>query len=800
MTDTYSDLSPAQKLIAAKKRMRYLKVREFSEKYSFAFDDFQREACEFLEEGHGVLVAAPTGAGKTIVGEFAAFLSIETKRRCFYTAPIKALSNQKFQDLKSLFGEEKVGLLTGDTNINSEAEIVVMTTEVLRNMLYSSPAALKNLGFVVMDEVHYLADRFRGAVWEEVLIHLPDSVQVVSLSATVSNVEEFGDWLKAVRGSTEIVLSENRPVPLYQHVLFGNQLLDLFGDGGKVNPHILSLEKQEARKVRVSYQGKGHKSARDWKNPETFTMGVKNLSRADVIRKLEREGMLPAITFIFSRAACSSAVKQCVDSGLILTNAEERSHIREIAMEKTNHIPQEDLSILGFHEWLDALEKGFAAHHAGLLPTFKETVEELFQKGLVRVVFATETLALGINMPARTVVLEKLSKWNGESHVSITPGEFTQLTGRAGRRGIDIEGNAVVIWNRDMDSASLAGLASTRTYPLRSSFKPTYNMTINLISQLGAERARTSLEASFAQYQADKAVVGLSRQIHKNDAAIDQLRESISCHLGDFLEYTQIKEDLRALEKTVGKISKKKRVLVEEDIVRLRRELRAHPCHGCADREQHSRLADRASRLMRENRGLQERVSNRTDVIARRFDLVGVMLKELGYLEANTITVHGRLLAKIYCEMDLLVSELVRKEILKKLNSIELVSVLSSLVYEARKDESPKIPRGQVQDTLSELVKIWHDIHERELDLGLEPMREPDFGFCMAAYRWASGHSLAAILKGTEMTVGDFVRSMKQIIDLLRQLGNASPALSETVESALQKVDRGVVTYAGVIG
>ena len=800
MTVTIPELTPAEKLAAAKKRMRYSKVRDFSDKYAFAFDEFQREACEYLEEGHGVLVAAPTGAGKTIVGEFAAYLAIATGKRCFYTAPIKALSNQKYQDLKAMFGEHKVGLLTGDTNINSEAAVVVMTTEVLRNMLYASPTALKDLGFVVMDEVHYLADRFRGAVWEEVLIHLADSVQVVSLSATVSNAEEFGDWLQAVRGSTEVVLSENRPVPLYQHVLFGNQLLDLFGEHGKVNPQILSLEKEAARKVRVSYQGKGHKNAREWKNPESFSMGSKTLGRADVIRKLEREGMLPAITFIFSRAACAAAVKQCVDSGLILTNAEERAAIREIAFSKTNHIPNEDLSILGFHEWLDALEKGFAAHHAGMLPTFKEAVEELYQKGLVRAVFATETLALGINMPAKTVVLEKLSKWNGESHVSITPGEFTQLTGRAGRRGLDIEGNAVVIWNRDMDSASLAGLASTRTYPLRSSFKPTYNMAINLISQLGAERARTSLEASFAQYQADKAVVGLSRQIHKNDAALDQLRESISCHLGDFLEYTQIKEDLRALEKSLGKMPKKKRVASEEEIIHLRRALRGHPCHGCADREQHARLADRASRLLRENRGLKERVSNRTDVIARRFDLVQIMLKELGYLESNTITRHGRLLAKIYGETDLLVSELVRKDVLVNLNSIELVCVLSALVYESRKDESPKIPHGQVQETLSVMVRIWHDIHERELDLGLEPMREPDLGFCMASYRWASGHSLASILKGTEMTVGDFVRSMKQIIDLLRQLGNASPALSETVEAALRKIDRGVVTYAGVVG
>ncbi|MEN9325198.1 MAG: hypothetical protein RL414_952, partial [Actinomycetota bacterium] len=549
-----NELSPSERLRAAKKRMRYEKVRDFSLRYSFPLDQFQIDACQFLEEGHGVLVAAPTGAGKTIVGEFAAYLALETGRRCFYTAPIKALSNQKYQDLKEMFGEEKVGLLTGDTNINSEAPVVVMTTEVLRNMLYASPHSLHDLGFVVMDEVHYLADKFRGAVWEEVLIHLADSVQVVSLSATVSNAEEFGDWLKAVRGSTEVILSESRPVPLYQHVLFGNRLLDLFVDEGKVNPEIVTLEKEAARKVRVSYQssGKGHKSSQNWRNPQTFQMGSKQLGRAEVIEKLDREGMLPAITFIFSRKACAAAVKQCTESGLVLTTSEERSIIREVAFQKTQHIPDEDLSVLGFHEWLEALEKGIAAHHAGMLPTFKEVVEELFQRGLVKAVFATETLALGINMPAKTVVLEKLSKWNGEAHVNITPGEFTQLCGRAGRRGIDIEGNAVVLWSRDVDSSSLAGLASTRTYPLRSSFKPTYNMTINLVSQLGAQRARTSLEASFAQYQADKAVVGLSRQIRKNEEAIAQLHSTVECHLGDFLEYQGIKDELRDIEKSLS--------------------------------------------------------------------------------------------------------------------------------------------------------------------------------------------------------------------------------------------------------
>jgi ATP-dependent RNA helicase HelY len=395
--------------------------------------------------------------------------------------------------------------------------------------------------------------------------------------------------------------------------------------------------------------------------------------------------------------------------------------------------------------------------------------------------------------------MEKLTKWNGESHVAVTPGEYTQLTGRAGRRGIDIEGNAVILWTKDVDSGSVAGLASTRTYPLRSSFKPTYNMTINLISQFGAERARTSLESSFAQFQADKAVVGLARQIKRNDNAIAELATDINCHLGDFLEYSDLRAHISDLEKSLNKRSRPKRLEREAEILEFRKTLRAHPCHGCADRESHSRISERMQRLKRENRGLAERVDNRTNVIAKRFDLVKIMLERFGYIENGEITTWGKLLSKIYGETDFLISQMIRLGAFDNLDGPELVSVLSAFLYEARKEESPKIPRGAVQEVLAELVRQWHVIHEEEIDIGLEPMREPDMGFCFASYRWASGHSLTSILKGTELTVGDFVRSMKQIIDLLRQLSIASPHLERIVAEALKRIDRGVVAYAGAV-
>jgi ATP-dependent RNA helicase HelY len=550
--------SPAERYAMSKRRAarvaEFPALEDFMLDVGFDLDDFQRAACESLERGSGVLVCAPTGAGKTVVGEFAVHLALRAgERKCFYTTPIKALSNQKFHDLVERYGPEKVGLLTGDNAINGDAPVVVMTTEVLRNMLYAGSAALAGLAYVVMDEVHYLADRFRGAVWEEVIIHLPESVTLVSLSATVSNYEEFADWLVTVRGETEVVVSEHRPVPLWQHMLVGRRMFDLFHDADAarkhdVHPELLRYTREMERRLEFTdrahgsgFRG-GHRSRR-WQPPP----------RAEVVDRLERAGLLPAILFIFSRAGCDAAVQQCLAAGMRLTDSDERAEIRRIADARVAGIPREDLSVLGYWEWLDGLERGVAAHHAGMLPAFKEAVEECFVRGLVKAVFATETLALGINMPARCVVLERLVKFNGEAHVDLTPGEYTQLTGRAGRRGIDVEGHAVVLWSPEVDPRHVAGLASTRTYPLRSSFRPSYNMAVNLVATVGADQARELLESSFAQFQADRSVVGLARQVQRNVDTITSYGADATCHHGDFDEYFAIRVAIADREKAVAR-------------------------------------------------------------------------------------------------------------------------------------------------------------------------------------------------------------------------------------------------------
>ena len=784
--------TPAAAYAAAKKRGSHPVTTAFVQSFDFEFDPFQIAACHAVEDGKGVLVAAPTGAGKTVVGEFAAYAALKAGKKCFYTTPIKALSNQKYAEFAEKFGEDRVGLLTGDTSINSEAEILVMTTEVLRNMLYAGSNTLTNLGAVVMDEVHYLADKFRGAVWEEVLIHLMESVQVISLSATVSNAEEFGEWLGEIRGDTEVIVSEIRPIPLFQHVLIGNRLMDLFEQPGRVNPEILQREREA---IRRSSMGRNRRSR--------FDEPSDRLSRAEIIEKLQRENLLPAITFIFSRIGCDSAVKQCLQAGLRLTSPQEREEIRATALRYTQNIAEEDLEVLGFTAWLTALERGIAAHHAGLLPSFKGAVEDLFQRGLVKAVFATETLALGINMPARTVVLEKLVKFNGEAHVPITPGEYTQLTGRAGRRGIDIEGNAVIQWSPTVDSASAAGLASTRTYPLRSSFSPSYNMSINLIAQFGRERARRSLESSFAQFQADRAVVGLTRQIRKNETLIKELMKDATCHLGDFAEYARFRRSIKEVEVLLGRRDQRKtfdnrqRGHLEGELSDLRKAMKSHPSHGCADREEHSRLAERAGRLTRENEGLTSRVENRTHLIAKTFDQICQVLDHLDYIHGEKPTAQGKILTKIYAESDLLLTESIRRGLLSDLNGAELLAVVSCMIFETRSSENiaPKMPSAKVTSTITEVLSLWAELEKIEADFGVQTQREPDAGFAFISYRWATGNSLANVLKGSDMSVGDFVRSTKQLIDLLNQIAGASENLRPTCKDAIKKIDRGVVAY-----
>ena len=488
-------------------------------------DLFQIEAAEAVARGSSVVVTAPTGSGKTLVAEAAIHIALAAGKRAFYTAPIKALSNQKFSDLGDDLGADRVGLLTGDNVINGDAPVVVMTTEVLRNMIYAESRQLNDVAIVVLDEVHYLQDRSRGAVWEEVIIHCPKGVQLVCLSATISNNEEFAAWVGERRGATELIETEDRPVPLESMYALKDKagshqlhLLPTFTarDGRlRSNPkleHMLSLERGKRRR---------------YKTP----------NRVDTIEELAEQRMLPAIYFIFSRAGCDAAMNRLVESGIRLTDSEERKAIRVVAEEKTAHLEDSDLGVLGYERWIAGLEAGVASHHAGLVPAFKETVEELFEIGYLKAVFATETLALGINMPARSVVIENLSKFNGDSHELLRPGDYTQLTGRAGRRGTDVEGFGVVLHSPFVRFSQVTEIASIGAHELRSSFRPTYNMTANLIAKYPQDEAERLLEASFAAFQRVGDIADAESTISALEDQLVKEEPQARCERGSVDEY-----------------------------------------------------------------------------------------------------------------------------------------------------------------------------------------------------------------------------------------------------------------------
>ncbi|WP_405736678.1 DEAD/DEAH box helicase [Bifidobacterium sp.] len=846
------ELTPAERYARFDrvKRQRRSIAAKFADTLPFELDRFQTDANEALEQGSNVLVAAPTGAGKTVVADFAVYLAQQQNAKAFYTTPIKALSNQKYHDLVALYGPDKVGLLTGDTSINSEADIVVMTTEVLRNMLYEHSTTLQALRYVVLDEVHYLADRFRGPVWEEVIIHLPQSVRIVGLSATVSNVEDFADWIASVRGETKLVVSEHRPVPLEQYVLIQRdprtepELFDLYrhDDNGrpttKLNARLTNrldeymrreqrrrgAERPDRRKGRGRH---GRPESRSARQVERYQP-----KRWAVVDELNFLGMLPAIYFIFSRNGCDEAVDQCLDAGLRLTSDDEALRIRSIVDEMIEgQLTHDDLKTLHFARFRHALEEGFAAHHAGMVALFRQIVERLFEEGLIKVVFATETLALGINMPARSVVIEKLEKYDGTGIVGLTPGEYTQLTGRAGRRGIDTIGNAVVVDHRGFTPETAVALSSKRVYPLHSSFKPTFNMAVNLLNTSDYETARITLDHSFAQWEANESAWQIEARIDALTAALAGYAEAMTCEYGDFTDLLRIRMQLNELQKNERRKLKHEVFATNADKSRAFRRLDAriaklkelehdHPCKQCPDFQDHMKWGHRWMRETRELERLRQRYDSRTGSVARQFDRICEILDRLGYLERTdhdgvrdyTLTEQGQLLRRLYSERDLVLAQAITEGVLDDLSVPQIAALLSSLLYEARRGEGgeprryPGGPHGLVAQRARELKYLDEQVLVLCEDAGMDSYLQPlDFGIVDIIYDWACGDSLAQVLEHTELTGGDFVRNAKRLADVLQQIAVAEPYMGEQhamlaarAREAFDAVNRGIVAYSGV--
>jgi ATP-dependent RNA helicase HelY len=752
-------------------------------------------------------------------------------------------------------------------------------------MIYARSQALDSLGVVVLDEVHFLQDAYRGPVWEEVIIHLEPTVQLVCLSATVSNASELCDWLTTVRGPTIPIVETKRPIELTNHYLVGDKAsnsirtFDVLVDG-RANPEVARFEQS---KTNTPIRHSGRQQSRPFGAPQRLFAP----QRSEIIKELAAADLLPAIFFIFSRNQCDEAAKSCLKMGISLTTAAEKKEIVAIAHERLTSFSDDDLAALEFTQFVKQLEAGIGSHHAGIVPTFKEIVETCFARGLVKVVFATETLAVGINMPARAVVLDKITKFNGENHQMLKPSDFAQLTGRAGRRGLDDIGHALVVWNPFVTFEQVATLVASRSFVLNSAFRPTYNMAANLIRSTSQVQARHLLNLSFAQFQSGKDVVEIQARIQRRSKERDRLLLQAESPFGDIEEYrlqksskaqpSEIDQSLSELRPgdviEAGSVSHTERMVVltvaqRSDGTKITALSRSRSVQTFSVRdfvqpvmtlgyvklpspfapnnhkflkEASSRLAtakikqasrakyskkskqaehavasdpdlkfrliaaESAARIDRELEQLEKRVSNSTQSVSNKFDELVKLLTEWGFVDDWSLTQRGQMLSHIFHESDLLIANCVSEGIFEGLSAPNMAAMASVFVFQARGGEESvagHFPNHELKSRWKSAAKLSQRLAIAETNHGLVLHRGPEAGFMGAALDWASGTPLVDVLEEDELTAGDFVRTIKQLIDLLRQLSIVLLEESDrnAASEAAEMCFRGVVAASSSVG
>ena len=510
------------------------RFERFRARFPFALDDFQVEAIRAIDADQSVIVSAPTGSGKTLVAEYAIQSAIETERRIAYTTPLKALSNQKYNDFVRAYGAERVGILTGDVKVNPQAQVLVMTTEILRNALFGS--GLDGLGYIVLDECHYMGDEGRGTVWEEIIVGAPKDVLLVGLSATVSNVKEIADWISIVHRPIVPIFHPQRPVPLHYSIA------DLAGD-----VHDIADVRRGTARV-VGDESRGHDDRGRW-----YTRRV--VDPTVLIEALEAKGWLPAIYFIFSRAGCERAMQDVLAEGRPLITREQRREVDAIIGEAVAENPSIGESALS-QAVFQGLRIGVATHHAGILPGLKRLIETLFERGLCRVVFATETMSLGIHMPARAVALQGLTKRTDRGFRSLSHNELTQMAGRAGRRGIDPEGQCVIALDARDGLEDLLRVVDGDPEPIESQFKLGYGSAALLLGT-GAppDVLRKRIESSFGQYQNLKRIREMEAEVRALDDALARARayEAPCADFSRIGRYRRARQEVQARRQATGR-------------------------------------------------------------------------------------------------------------------------------------------------------------------------------------------------------------------------------------------------------
>ena len=751
--------------------------------FPFELDDFQKEACNCISEGKSVVVCAPTGAGKTVIAEHAIHCALKEGKKVFYTTPLKALSNQKYNDFSEKYGSDKVGLLTGDTSINRSGQIVVMTTEVFRNMLYGTNFGsvtdnLKDVRYVILDEVHYMNDEQRGTVWEESIIYCPTNVQIIALSATVANADKLTEWINTVHSKTELINTDFRPVPLRYYYFDSSQpntLLPLLTPSGALNNKIKPEKK-------VFRRGKA--------------VQKRNVVK-DVVRNLQEKNMLPAIYFTFSRKKCDEQMESC--ASLCLVTQKEQEQIREIIDEYIAENPY-----LYKNKHIEYLLLGVASHHAGLLPGWKVLVEKLFQKGLIKVVFATETLAAGINMPARSTVISSITKRTDNGHRTLTPSEFLQMSGRAGRRGMDEIGYVTIVGSPFQTPEEVAELVLSDANPLESKFSPSYSMVLNLLQRFSLEEAKELVLKSFGYYSSNSRIEPLLALHDMNEAKIKECN-SFECYCKktneDLLEYNKIREiyvQNRRVFKTIQKQEKKKKRPLSPEAVEFGRQtkqmlekMHSYECDTCKLFKKHMKALDVLARYEAKQKALDKEIEKQKDIFWNKFLAHRAVLMDYGYIKDDYPTERGVTISQIRSENELFLAQIIFSGVLEGLTPAELASVICAITTEdMRADLYSQLPLSTVvRKRLNKIKDIRRELDKKQKNHDVEdPMYINGF-YSPLIEMWANGSEWDSIIDEVDMGEGDIVRSFKRVVDVLRQFCTISNIPEDLVFTAREAID-----------
>ena len=758
-------------------------------KFDFKLDDFQEEALFHINNGKSVVVCAPTGAGKTCIAQMAIHKALNEGHRIFYTTPLKALSNQKYSDFSEKYGVDKVGLLTGDTSINRDAQIVVMTTEVFRNMLYGTNFGsvsdnLKDVRYVVLDEVHYMNDEQRGTVWEESIIYCPTNVQIIALSATVANSQQLTDWINTVHSKTELVYTDFRPVPLryyYYDSSKPNDILPLLTPDGKLNRKI----KPESK---AKYFGKRGK------------MPQRQVAK-DVVSVLHKKNMLPAIYFTFSRKKCDEQMEKC--AGLCLTTPEEQKEIRQIVDDYLAENPY-----LYNNKHLEYVLCGVASHHAGLLPGWKVLVEKLFQKGLIKVVFATETLAAGINMPARSTVISAVSKRTDSGHRMLTPSEFLQMSGRAGRRGMDEIGYVTIIGTAFQSPEEVAELVTSEANPLESRFSPTYSMVVNLLQRFTLDEAKELILKSFGYYSSTTRLTPLMKQQQELDNEIDNIK-AFKCPFNrtskDMFDYNKLRNTYVEQRKTVKVLRKQMNKKNPENVEYFKdfeaktkdllHKVQTYQCDTCKLYRKHMKQTELLDRFQKRADKLEKTIEYEKDIYWRKFLNHTYALERAGYLENNYPNEKGLTIGAIRAENELFLAEIIFSGVLDTLKVDELASVICAITTEdLRADVYPEIPISKgTRKALNKIKDIRRRLTLLQRDFDIETEMYINSYYSPLIEYWVNGGEWEELIEQVPSGEGDVVRCFKRTIDVLRQLTvipNVSDELVQNARAAIDAINR----------